>query len=142
MDLRPFPRRGDSANLVLPAGRKGPAFLVIRNFRAILRYNNATAYALGVGHLGDKLNGGKEFIAPWPTKDIPLARAQRMEMQQLLASNGFDVGKIDGLLGGATRKAVRAFQKSRGLAVDGHPNIKVLKSLRKIRTVARNTNQG
>src|SRR6187401_1232959 len=52
-----FPRSGDKAGLVAPAGTAVPAFLVLNNFRSILRYNNATSYALGVGHLADRLKG-------------------------------------------------------------------------------------
>ncbi len=131
MNLKTFPRMSDKANLVLPSGSKGPAFLMIRNFRSILRYNNATAYALSVGHLADKIAGGGQFLAQWPTKDRPLPRSQRLELQKLLAHHGFEIEKVDGILGRQTRKAVRAYQKSRGLVADGHPNLDILKSLRK-----------
>ncbi len=130
MDLKAFPRLRDKANLILPAGSKGPAFLVIKNFRAVLRYNNATAYSLAVGHLADKIAGGGEFQTPWPTSDKPLPRSQRLELQQLLAQHGYEIDKVDGILGKQTRKAVRAFQKAKGHVADGHPNLGVLKLLR------------
>ena len=79
---RNFPRLGDKAALYLPAGRNGPAFLVLNNFRSILRYNNAATYALAVGHLSDRLRGGGAFIKSWPTKHKPLARDERLELQQ------------------------------------------------------------
>ncbi len=131
MNLKNFPRPSDRANLILPAGSKGPAFLVLRNFRAVLRYNNAIAYALSVGHLADKIAGGGQFLASWPTKDKPLPQSQRLELQKLLAKNGFSLEKVDGIFGNQTRKAVRAYQKSRGLVADGHPDIGILKALRR-----------
>ncbi len=63
---KPFPRMKDIAYLRLSSGKKGPAFLILPNFRSILRYNNSFAYALSVGHLADRLRGGDKFITPWP----------------------------------------------------------------------------
>jgi membrane-bound lytic murein transglycosylase B len=66
-----------SAHLVLPAGSDGPAFLVTRNFKAILKYNAATSYALAVGHLGDRIGGGGGLVASWPTDQRALGRVDR-----------------------------------------------------------------
>ncbi len=125
-----FPRLSDKAALYLPAGRNGPAFLVLNNFRSILRYNNAATYALAVGHLSDRLRGSGSFAKAWPTKHKPLAREERLELQQLLTAKGFDTGGADGIFGNQTLHAVRKFQKSRGLRVTGWPSSKVLKALR------------
>lgn len=125
-----FPRLGDKAALYLPAGRHGPAFLVLNNFRSILRYNNAATYALAIGHLSDRLRGYGRFITPWPTKQKPLARAERLELQKLLTQKGFDTGGTDGVIGDQTLHAVRKYQKSRGLKVDGWPSARILKKLR------------
>ena len=125
-----FPRLNDKAALYLPAGRNGPAFLVLKNFRAILRYNNANTYALAVGHLSDRLRGGGIFVKPWPTKHKPLARDERLELQQLLTEKGFDTGGTDGVFGNDTLRALRKYQKSRGLKVDGWPSARILKKLR------------
>ncbi len=125
-----FPRAGDKAALYLPAGRNGPAFLVLNNFRSILRYNNAATYALAVGHLSDRLRGSGPFVTSWPTKHKPLARDERLELQRLLTAKGFDTGGTDGIIGNATVHAVRKYQKSRGLKVDGWPSARVLKTLR------------
>ncbi|MGH1349538.1 MAG: lytic murein transglycosylase [Methyloligellaceae bacterium] len=65
---KPFPRLTDKAYLQLSSGKKGPAFLILPNFRSILRYNNSFAYALSVGYLADRLRGGDKFITPWPGK--------------------------------------------------------------------------
>ncbi len=70
----PFPRPGDKASLLAPAGTNGPAFLVLNNFRSILHYNVSTSYALGVGHLSDRLKGSGPFVHPWPT-DAESSRA-------------------------------------------------------------------
>src|SRR5215813_2512309 len=56
---KPFPRPEDKAYLLVPAGAQGPAFLMLQNFRVIMKYNPAEAYALAIGHLGDRLRGGE-----------------------------------------------------------------------------------
>ncbi len=127
---RIWPPGLDESALLLPAGMHGPAFLVTSNFKAILRYNNATAYALAVGHLADRLAGAPELAQPWPTDDPPLARMERRELQARLSALGLDVGPIDGVVGGLTRRAVRTWQRQRGLAEDGWPGQRLLDQLR------------
>lgn len=127
---RPFPRQGDVASLALPAGARGPVFLVMRNFRALQHYNGSEAYAFALGHLADRLRGGAPFVRPWPTDLRPLSRGERQEMQQLLSTLGFDPGNADGRISGRTRDAVRAFQLRVGMLPDGYPTADVLKRLR------------
>ena len=75
IDGAPLPELADGT-ILLPAGARGPAFLVGPNFRAILRYNNSTSYALAVGLLAQRLAGGPGVQAPWP-RDLPaLTRSQ------------------------------------------------------------------
>lgn len=130
-----FPRPDDRASIILPAGAHGPAFAILNNFRSLLRYNNATAYALAVGHLADRIRDEKfpEFVKPWPTDYRPLSRAQRVELQTLLASKGFLNGEVDGVIGSGTRAAIRRYQKARGLLVDGYASVKLLDRLKKDR---------
>ena len=130
---RDFPRADDVASIVVPTGSKGPAFAILNNFRSILRYNNAISYALAVGHLADRIQGFNRngFVKPWPVAYLPLARTQRYELQQLLASKGYLRGKVDGILGSGTRAAVRAYQKASGLEVDGYPSVVVLQHLQR-----------
>lgn len=119
-------------SLILPAGANGPAFLIGANFRAILRYNNTTAYALAVSHLADRLAGGTPLAKPWPADDRALSRADREELQTRLQALGYDVGNgVDGVIGTATRNAIRAFQRARTLPEDGHPSLILLNALRK-----------
>ena len=115
---------------MLPAGAHGPAFLVTRNFRAILRYNNATAYALSVGHLADRIAGGAPLTAAWPAGGKPLGRGEREELQRLLAARGYDTGGFDGIMGDQTRAAIRSTQRTLNLAQDGHPSYELLQQLR------------
>jgi membrane-bound lytic murein transglycosylase B len=115
--------------LLLPAGADGPAFLVGRNFRVILRYNSSTAYALAVGHLADRIAGGSPLVATWPDHRA-LMRGEREELQHLLTARGFDIGGVDGIIGEQTRGAIRAFQRNRGLPADGHPSAELLRLLR------------
>jgi len=116
--------------LILPAGAQGPAFLVTGNFRAILRYNPAEAYALAVGHLADRIAGGEPVMAAWPQTDRPLARAEREELQKRLLQHGLDTGAPDGIIGSQSRAAIRAFQRTRGLPEDGYPSLQLLERVR------------
>lgn len=120
------------AALLLPAGVKGPAFLVFRNFNAIYSYNAAESYALSIAHLADRLQGGSTFITAWPTDDAGTSRAERREIQQRLIDRGFDIGDVDGLIGAKTRVAISEFQTSVGMPVDGRAGQRVLKALRAV----------
>ncbi|MGH6826391.1 lytic murein transglycosylase [Methyloceanibacter sp.] len=126
-----FPRPGDRASLFAPAATNGPAFLVLNNFRSILHYNQSMSYALGVGHLSDRLKGYGPFVHPWPTDENHLALDQRVELQKLLVAKGLLVGDTDGIIGPATLEAVKTFQRSKGLPVDGFPSRTILELLRK-----------
>lgn len=118
------------ATLFLPAGHRGPAFLLLNNFRSILKYNNSTAYALAIGLLSDALDGNPGVQAAWPRGDRQLGRSERIELQELLASKGYEPGPADGIIGANTRKAVRAFQQSQGQPADGYPSHELLQQLR------------
>ena len=120
--------RGD-LRLLLPAGARGPAFLVTRNFSAILRYNPAVSYALAVGHLADRIAGGAPLTASWPVEKA-LSRAEREEVQRRLAELGLVTGGVDGIIGSLTRTAIRSYQKAAGLTEDGHPSQELLTRLR------------
>jgi lytic murein transglycosylase len=107
------------AGLILPAGATGPAFLVLPNHFAIRKYNNSTSYALGIGLLADRFAGAGPLVAAWPVEQ-PLSLADRMAAQIALARLGFDPGPSDGVIGAGSRKALRAWQKSRQLPADGY----------------------
>ena len=119
-----------SASLLLPAGHRGPAFLVMNNFRSILRYNNSTSYALAIGLLAERLQGRGNVLAAWPTDDKPLSRTERLELQERLRAVGFDPGGVDGIIGANTRQALRRFQIALGLPADGYPSKPLLDKLR------------
>jgi lytic murein transglycosylase len=120
--------KGDAA-LLLPAGVRGPAFIVLRNFSALYAYNAAESYALAIAHLADRLRGAGAFRTPWPTDDPGLSRAERRELQRLLIARGHDIGAVDGVIGTRTRKAIEAFQAASGLEVDGRAGRRVLDAL-------------
>ncbi|MFN3520858.1 MAG: lytic murein transglycosylase [Phenylobacterium sp.] len=117
------------AMLIAPAGAAGPLFLAFPNHFAIRRYNNSTAYALGVGLLADGFAGRGPLTAAWPT-ETPLALADRMDAQKALARLGFDPGEPDGVVGVNTRTALRAWQKARGLTADGYLSMEMVRRLR------------
>ena len=126
----PYPRLTDKASLFSPEGTSGPSFLVLNNFRSILRYNVAKSYALAVGHLSDRLRGSGPFVQAWPTDEHRLSLAQRMELQQHLIARGILEGEPDGVIGRGTLEAVKNYQRSNGLQVDGFPTLTLLKRLR------------
>lgn len=119
-----------SASLLLPAGHRGPAFLIMDNFRAILRYNNSSAYALAIGLLAENFQGKGEVAGSWPRGEQPLSRSERLELQERLVAQGFDPGTPDGIIGANTRKAIRGFQQRLGWPADGHPTQELLGRLR------------
>ncbi|MBE2258957.1 MAG: lytic murein transglycosylase [Rhodobacteraceae bacterium] len=129
-DGQPIPVSDAAAGLLLPAGPRGPAFLVFRNFDVIYGYNAAESYALAIAHLSDRLRGGKPFVTPWPTDDPGLSRLERRELQTLLAARGHPIGEVDGMIGARSREAIKAEQQRLGMTADGRPGQKLLTSLR------------
>lgn len=120
----------DSAAVIVPAGANGPAFIVGPNFRAILRYNNATSYALAVATLGDAIAGREGISQAWPRDEAPLTRDDVRTLQQRLNSAGYSVGTADGIMGPNTQTGLRAFQRDQGLVPDGFATQSLLERLR------------
>jgi len=117
------------AEVMLPAGARGPAFLVGPSFRSILRYNNSTSYALGVSLLAQRLANGPGVQAPWPRDLQALTRSQLITLQTALNQRGFASGTPDGMMGPATRNGIRLYQRSIGLPADGYPSVDLLQRL-------------
>ena len=126
-----FPRPVDKAYLLVPAGARGPAFLMLNNFRVIMRYNPAEAYALAIGHLADRLRGDPPLAQAWPREERVLASAERYELQQLLVAQGFDIGgEPNGRINAGTRAALKRYQLAAGLVPDGFATAELLDRLR------------
>ena len=119
------------AFVMIPQGMDGPVFLVTQNFLALLSYNYSHAYALAVGHLGDRIMGGSKVQAAWPPQSTDLSFGERVELQRRLTNMGFDTSGADGRFGAKTYEAVLGFQKKVGMDLDGFPTRKVLERLRK-----------
>ncbi|WP_449284049.1 lytic murein transglycosylase [Luteimonas yanweni] len=119
------------AAVILPAGAKGPAFLVFKNFDAIYSYNAAESYALAIAHLADRLRGGGGFATAWPTDDPGIGRAERRELQELLLARGHAIGEADGMVGTLTRRAIAVEQERLGFTpADGRAGLRILTALR------------
>ena len=129
IDGSPLPAMAEAA-ILQPAGARGPAFIVGRNFRSILRYNNSTSYALTVGLLSQRIAGGPAVQAAWPLDLRALTRGELQVLQQGLARRGLDSGAPDGQMGPATRRALRQYQRSLGVPADGYPTAELLERLR------------
>lgn len=121
---------GERTAILLPAGPQGPAFILTRNFDVIYGYNAAESYALAIAHLADRLRGGAPFVTPWPTDDAGLSRAERRELQTLLAARGHDIGEVDGALGERSRAAIKLEQTRFGQEATGRGGQKILNALR------------
>ena len=119
-----------TASLITPTGGRGPAFLVFRNFDVISRYNNAEAYIIGAGHLGDRIRGMGPLQVSWPAGERNLFRAERRELQERLTRAGFNTNGVDGKVGPATRRAIRAYQQAAGMPADGFASLSLLQRLR------------
>jgi lytic murein transglycosylase len=122
---------GDSkeASLLLPMGRNGPAFLAYPNFNVYLDWNQSLVYATTAAYFATRLAGappvgkGNGNVAPFGAKQVA-------ELQRLLVDQGYEVGKIDGILGTATRDAVKQMQIKLGLPADSYPTPELLERLR------------
>ncbi|SKA24248.1 membrane-bound lytic murein transglycosylase B [Enhydrobacter aerosaccus] len=124
-----LPASDDPSSIILPAGWRGPAFILYPNFKAVMNWNRSTLYALAVGILARQIAGGPGVMQAPPDDDQPLSRETVIEMQTRLARLGFYSDEPDGLLGPKTRSAVRMFQKQVGLPADGHPTPELVQRL-------------
>ena len=118
---------GLPASLLIPQGRKGPAFLAYPNFRVYFDWNQSFTYVMTAAYFATRLDGAKVFDAGNP--EPGLEGPQMKRLQTKLQALGHDVGKIDGILGSGTRAAVRAEQKRLGMPVDGWPTAALLAKL-------------
>lgn len=131
LDGQPVADHGP-ASVLLPGGAEGAAFLIFDNFAVLERYNTADAYVVGVGHLADRIGGGRAFQADWPRRLRALSFDERTELQERLTAAGFDTVKIDAKMGPLTVGAIRRFQQAEGIRPDGFPSLALLERLREL----------
>ncbi|MEM5522443.1 lytic murein transglycosylase [Sulfitobacter sp. AS59] len=114
---------------ILQPDAGGPRFAVFGNFNAIKRYNNSDNYAIGVGHLSDRIAGGGPIRASFGPDKYGLTIEDRKALQEKLTARGFDTGGTDGVIGPNSRKAIAAYQQSVGLPTTGDPSPSLLQRL-------------
>ena len=128
-DGRPLPNDDMPASLLLPMGRSGPAFLAYANFAAYTEWNNSLIYSTTAGYLASRIAGAAPMRQPSaPVAQLPLNELK--ELQQLLVRAGFNVGKVDGVMGQLSRTAVKAMQVKYGLPADSWPTAELLARMR------------
>ncbi|MBS0527375.1 MAG: lytic murein transglycosylase [Proteobacteria bacterium] len=127
----PLPATDEPSAIILPAGWRGPAFILYPNFKAVMNWNRSTLYALSVVILAQQIAGGPAIAQAAPADDEPLSHATVVDIQTRLARLGFYTDEADGLLGPKTRSAVRLFQKQAGLPADGHPTPEMVARLQR-----------
>ena len=115
-------------SLILPQGKKGPKFFAFPNFNIFLEWNNSFMYATAAAYLANQLKGDPKFLSQNP-EDI-LNFDLMIRLQETLNLMGYDVGKVDGILGAKTRQSVRKIQIKSGLPADGWPTHELLKILK------------
>ncbi|MBK6468088.1 MAG: lytic murein transglycosylase [Rhodobacter sp.] len=118
---------GLAASLILPQGRKGPAFLIYPNFRVLFEWNKSFTYVLTAAYFATRIEGAAPYASGSP--DPALTTDQMELLQRRLAALGHDVGKIDGILGAGTRDAVQKEQARLGLPADAWPTLELLNAL-------------
>ncbi|WP_170604379.1 lytic murein transglycosylase [Ruegeria arenilitoris] len=114
---------------VLQPQNPGPRIAVFRNFQVIKRYNNSDSYAIGVGHLSDRISGGAPFQASFGPDETGLTLEDRKEIQRRLTSAGYDTQGADGVIGKNSEAAISAYQRANGLSVTGKPSVELLRRL-------------
>jgi lytic murein transglycosylase len=128
-DGRPLPNDDMPASLLLPMGRTGPAFLAYANFAAYTEWNNSLIYSTTAGYLATRIAGAPPMRHPAvPVAQLPFNELK--ELQQLLVRAGFNVGKVDGVMGQLSRTAVKAMQVKYGLPADSWPTAELLARMR------------
>lgn len=120
---------GAPAGTIIQPQPGGPKFSVTSNFKVIKRYNNSDAYAIGVGHLADRIGGAGPLKASFPPDANGLTKDDRVALQKRLTAKGFDTDGADGVIGPNTEKAISAYQASVGLPTTGEPSVELLRSL-------------
>jgi lytic murein transglycosylase len=134
-DGRALPNDNLPASLLLPMGRAGPAFLAYANFAAYTEWNNSLIYSTTAGYLATRIAGSPPMLRPIaPVAQLPFAELR--ELQQLLVRAGFNVGKIDGVMGQQSRSAVKAMQIKYGLPADSWPTAELLARMRGVPRVS------
>jgi lytic murein transglycosylase len=126
---KPLPNDKLAASLLLPMGRNGPAFLAYDNFGAYTEWNNSLIYSTTAAYLATRIAGAAPMRKP-TAHVAQLPFAQIRQLQQLLVKAGYDVGKVDGVLGQQTRSAVKAMQLKYGLPADSWPTAELLARMR------------
>lgn len=128
-DGRPLPNDNLAASVLLPMGRFGPAFMAYANFAAYTEWNNSLIYSTTAGYLASRIAGAAPMRRPaGQVAQLPFNELK--QLQQLLVQAGFNVGKVDGVLGQQSRAAVKAMQIKYGLPADSWPTAELLTRMR------------
>jgi lytic murein transglycosylase len=124
-DGKPLPNDNVPASVVLPVGRFGPAFMAYDNFQAYLKWNQSLNYSLTAAYYATRLDGAPPMNKG--SANIPkITFEETRELQELLQKRGYDVGRVDGVLGLKSRVAIRELQIKSGLPADGWPTAELL----------------
>ncbi len=115
------------ASVLLPMGRKGPAFLAYPNFHVFFEWNKSFVYVTSAAYFATRLEGAPVYKAGTPEPMLSLK--QMKALQTRLRKRGHNVGPIDGILGKLTRAAVQKEQVRLGMPADAWPTVELLNRL-------------
>ena len=112
------------ATILLPHGRKGPAFFAFPNYQIYLQWNKSFIYSTTSAFFATLLAGEPMYKEGQPSP--PLSDDELKRLQTALTKRGYDVGGIDGIIGAKTRVAIQKEQMRLGLPADAWPTQKLL----------------
>lgn len=124
-----LPSDGTKAALLLPMGRKGPAFLAYENFQVLQGWNNSMVYVTTVAYFATRLAGAPPVHRGDPDIEV-MQPPEVTELQRILIRMGEDIGEPDGKVGAKTRAAIKRAQMKVGLPADSYPSTELLQRLR------------
>ena len=118
---------GVESSIILPMGRKGPAFITYPNFNVLFEWNKSYVYVTTAAYFATLLSGEEKYTGGSPNSALSLDEMKML--QEILKILGYNMGEIDGILGAKTRAAVRKEQIRNGLPADSWPTRILLKKL-------------
>lgn len=119
------------ASIIIPDGRKGPAYVVLSNFRRIMIWNRSENYALAIGLLADYISSNNQ-CKPIETSAQYVLTEEDVQKVQAFANKILHLKlKEDGKLGPRTKEAVKKLQAKAKLHPDGFPDYRLINKINK-----------
>lgn len=130
IDKKPLALNGNlKASVIVPEGKKGNAYLVLPNFKIIMRWNRSENYALAIGTLADYFANARQWQPVKQDSSVRIKADDIIKIQSFINRMGWFKLDEDGQLGTQTREAVKSVQGKAKLPQDGYPDKKLLEKI-------------